>query len=103
MPSGYVYMWEYQVSPGSEVEFEALYCPEGAWGSLFRRYPGYLRTELLKDRENPMRYLTVDYWESKGAHAAFRARSKAEFEALDRAGERLTLKENFLGEFLWLE
>ncbi len=99
MPARYVYIWEYFVPAGLEADFAALYHPGGAWGRLFRRYPGYLRTELLHDLENPERYLTVDYWESQQAYTDFRAGSKTEFAALDRAGERLTLKETFLGEF----
>lgn len=64
-------------------EFEQAYGVDGEWVKLFRRAPGYLRTELIRDRENPLRYLTIDSWESEDAYAAFRSQFSKEFAALD--------------------
>jgi hypothetical protein len=43
--------------------------------------------------------VTVDRWESEAAFTEFRSAFAAEFDRLDRAGERLTLDERPLGEF----
>lgn len=99
----YAYMWEYVVDPGKVGDFERLYGPEGDWAELSGRSSHYLRTELLRDRETPGRFVTVDYWESKEDWDAWRAGVSAEFEELDRIGESLTLHEMELGRFECLE
>lgn len=95
----YSYVWEYTVTAGHEAEFETAYGPEGTWVQLFRRAPGYLHTELLRDRRQPNRYLTVDLWESAGAWAAFRESFAAEFDAIDARCEAWTEQEREVGVF----
>jgi len=95
----YSYIWEYVVAPASIAEFERFYGPSGPWVALFLRAEGYLRTELHRDRNNPCRYVTVDYWNSPEDHASFRSRFAEEFHEIDRLGEDLTESESFLGEF----
>ena len=99
MSAGYMYMWEFIVAPGREAEFEPAYGPDGDWVALFRRAPGYLRTELHRDRANPRRYVTIDYWESQAAWEAFRARFAREFEAIDRRCAGWTTSETEIGRF----
>lgn len=97
--SVYVYIWEYVVSPGRVEEFIEMYGPGGPWVRLFDGAPGYLGTDLLRDRVNCNRFLTVDRWESVEAFAGSRARSEYQFAHLDRLGEELTLEETQIGEF----
>jgi heme-degrading monooxygenase HmoA len=66
-------------------EFERAYGPEGEWAEFFRRGDGYIGTELLKDLEEPERYLVVDRWESADSYNAFLAANNAEY--LRRADE----------------
>lgn len=96
---GYVYVWEFTVAPGREQEFLAAYGPAGAWAELFRRSPGYIETLLLQDRVVPGRFVTIDRWSSQGAHEAFLAMYRADYEALDRACESLTQHESSLGSY----
>jgi heme-degrading monooxygenase HmoA len=95
----YVYIWEYRVRAEEQARFEAGYGPDGEWARLFRRGAGYLRTELLKDRDDPTRYVTIDRWESFEAFSAFRRELGAEFEAIDRRFESITAEEAKVGEF----
>ena len=96
---GYTAMWEFEVDPDAEEEFRREYGPGGSWVALFRQYPGYLDTLLLQDAARPGRYLTIDRWTSAEAYAAFHACAAAEYQALDRACERLTRGERSLGVF----
>lgn len=96
---GYVYLWEYTVEPRFVAEFERAYGPDGAWVALFERAKGYLRTELHRDRRNEHRYLTIDYWESAEAWEAFRKSMSSEFEAIDSACEKFTVREQEIGRF----
>lgn len=95
----YVYIWEFSVSPAHTSAFERAYGPSGEWVQLFRRAPGYLRTELHRDRSQPHRFITIDYWESKNAWDAFRARFAPEFDALDAKCATWATSEINLGHF----
>ncbi len=99
VPGGYATLWEFTVLPARRAEFESQYGPEGRWAMLFRQAPGFLGTELLRDRMDPRRYLTIDRWESADAYRDFRRRHAAEYERLDREFERLTTREAPLGEY----
>lgn len=97
--AGYMYAWEYEVAPEHHAAFLEAYGPEGTWVRLFRRAPGYVRTELFRDRGRANRFVTLDYWEAESAWRAFRERFAAEFEAIDRACEALTAREAEIGRF----
>lgn len=97
--SPYTYLWEFRVSADRQAEFERHYGPDGTWVALFRRAPGYLETLLMQDRSDPLRYITIDRWQSVEAYRAFRSRFSDDYEALDRACEGLTTHEAPLGEF----
>jgi hypothetical protein len=99
MAAIYCYVWDYDVRPESTGAFEAAYGPHGTWSQLFERDKQYVRTELLRDRDRPGHYMTIDYWLSRDACETFRARHKAEFEAIDRTCEALTVQERHLGDF----
>jgi heme-degrading monooxygenase HmoA len=60
-------------------EFERLYGPDGEWAQFFRRGRGFVGTELLRDVEQPGRYLVVDRWESRDAYNAFVEQHRDEY------------------------
>ena len=61
------------------AEFERVYGPEGEWAAFFRSAAGYVGTELLRDVEQPSRYLVLDRWESAEAYNAFVAANRDEY------------------------
>ncbi len=96
----YVIAWEFIIRTECVVQFEATYGPQGDWARLFSKAKGYRETQLLRDITDPGRYVTLDYWQSREAHDQFRAAHATEYQALDERCERLTVKEQKLGEFL---
>lgn len=94
----FVYLWSYEPRPGREAELENLYGPHGDWARFFGRSSGYLATELLRATDSD-RYVTVDSWSNRDAHAAFVAANRPAWEELDARGETLTAIEQPLGEF----
>lgn len=60
-------IWEFVVKAEAVGQFEQAYGPDGAWARLFQAYPGFRGTTLLRDTDNPRRYLTIDLWDT-GAH-----------------------------------
>ena len=101
--SRYVVAWQFVIRPGREAKFEAAYGPEGDWGQLFRRDPNYVRTELVRDIENPRRYLTLDYWASEQAYGNFRAQHAEEYKRIDTRCEALTESEKLIGKFVTVD
>ncbi|HEX6763549.1 MAG TPA: antibiotic biosynthesis monooxygenase [Gaiellaceae bacterium] len=51
--------------------FAEVYGASGSWAGFFHGAPGYVGTELLRDVEQPSRYLVVDRWESPDAYNRF--------------------------------
>ncbi len=94
---GYLVVWEFYVSAGQEQSFEKVYGPGGDWARLFKGSEAYLGTELVRDVQNRARYVTLDFWASRGAYAQFRASHKAEYEAIDARCEMLTEQETEVG------
>ena len=95
----FAYIWEYRIRAERVEEFEKLYGAAGEWVELFRRGSGYVGTDLHRDGNDPLRFVTMDRWRSRREFESFREEYTAEFERLDLAGEALTSSESFLGEF----
>jgi quinol monooxygenase YgiN len=94
-----VIFWEFRVIPGKEAEFERHYGPEGTWVQLFRHSPAFVETELLRDPEQPGRYLTIDRWKDMASLDAFREKFATEYKRIDAQMESLTRNETKLGVF----
>jgi len=92
-------VWEFRVSADKRRAFEKVYGPNGDWARLFRRGEGYMRTELIRDRDVPLRYVTLDFWTSRLAYQKFRSQNLPAYKALDKRCEALTQSERFIGEF----
>jgi hypothetical protein len=95
----FVALWEYEVKPGCEERFEKAYGPGGDWVRLFRTDTHYYETRLVRDSLRRGVYLTMDFWESRGAYEKFMAEHRAEYEAIDEVAEEWTAKERRIGWF----
>ncbi|MCB0194441.1 MAG: hypothetical protein KDJ65_21000 [Anaerolineae bacterium] len=95
----FVYVWEYRIKEENRDDFEQVYGPTGDWVQLFQKSEGYLGTELHWDVSKALRYVTLDYWESREIRDDFRQQFAQELADLDRRCESLTEREIFLGDF----
>jgi heme-degrading monooxygenase HmoA len=93
----YAVIWEYEVRPDQQARFEALYGAQGEWVALFRAWPGYRGTELLRGED--ARYLTIDRWDSREAYEAFQQQARAEYARIDALGDALTASERRIGAY----
>lgn len=98
MPS-YSYIWQFQVAPDYVAEFERHYGPDGSWVKLFEQAAGYRDTVLLRNRADPLRYVTIDTWESFEAYQRFRSEFLVQYRELDALCADFTTSEVALGEF----
>src|SRR5437667_5310797 len=94
-------VWEFWVAKDKRRAFEKAYGPNGHWAKLFRRGEGYIGTELIRDREVPHRYVTLDFWASRTAYLKFKKEKEnvAAYKALDKRCNALTQRERLIGEF----
>ena len=88
-----VRVWQYDVAPGHEGEFERLYGASGAWAQLFGRGAGYLGTELFRAVQRPGRYITVDRFSSAEAWHQFLSEHGTAYAELDSRCAELTREE----------
>jgi len=96
---GYLVVWEFRPRPGAETRFEEVYGPRGRWARLFATDEAFVATELNRDLKESGRYFTLDFWRSKEAYDAFRAKHASEYEAIDRECDALTAGEKLVGAF----
>lgn len=95
----YVYLWEFRVAPEHQEEFARRYGSDGDWAQLFRRASGYVGTELLRDRADRGRFVTIDRWRDEASYRQFRLEFADGYAALDRDCDQLTISETLIGEF----
>jgi len=93
------FVWEFVARKERIREFEHHYSSTGDWAKLFHKSPGYRGTVLLRDAEQPNRYVTIDTWDGPELYQRMRSDFADEFERLDRACEAFTEAERRLGAF----
>jgi heme-degrading monooxygenase HmoA len=89
-------VWQYDVRPGAEQDFEAAYGANGSWARLFATSDGHLGTELFRSLDVPGRYLTIDRFAGLADWHGFLAEHRAAYEQLDEQYAVLTVAEQEL-------
>ncbi len=97
--SGFVVLWEFQVSGSMEGTFEQFYGADGDWVQLFRERPGFGRAELIGDLNKPRRYVTMDFSKTQFDYKSFRQDYSAAYEALNVRCRDFTTSGTELGSF----
>lgn len=92
-------LWEFVVEKGAQGQFELAYGPGGAWSDLFSKAPGFRGTTLLRDADNPQRYISIDLWESRALRAQALADHEKAYADLDSSFAEWTESETELGVF----
>ena len=92
-------VWEFVVKEEARGQFELAYGPGGAWSKLFARCQGFRGTTLLRDTENPRRYLMIDLWDTVAQREQMLAERKAEYSNLEAAFGEWTESKTEVGIF----
>jgi antibiotic biosynthesis monooxygenase (ABM) superfamily enzyme len=92
-------VWEFVVKPRSVAAFQRIYGPNGDWAALFRQYPGYEGTTLLRDAAADTRFMTIDHWKNVALFSRMRQSSQQEYSRLDGRCRALTVSEREVGVF----
>ncbi len=92
-------LWQFTVEEQSVDAFVAAYGPAGEWARLFERWRGFRGTTLLRDEADPLRFVTVDRWDSVEDFARFHEKFESAYAELDLRFEQLTTSEQLIGRF----
>ena len=95
----FITVWQFDVKPEFTSRFEEIYGAEGEWARLFRSSGEYDGTLLVRDMDNPRRFLTIDRWTTRESLRQFKQDHHSEYQALDQRCETLTELETFRGDF----
>ncbi len=95
----FVILWEFRVKRDKLYEFRRAYGPDGDWARLFKRATGFVRTDLLRDRDDRARFVTIDTWQSRRDYDAFRAAFDEDYLRTDARTEAFTDSEERIGIF----
>lgn len=90
---------EFVVKEEARGQFELAYGPGGAWSKLFAGCPGFRGTTLLRDTKNPLRYVTIDLWDTPAQREQALVECKAEYADLDAAFAGWTESRTEVGVF----
>ena len=55
-------VWQFQVKPGQQQDFEKFYGADGEWTALGRRSRSFLGSSFLRDQASDTNYLLIEYW-----------------------------------------
>ena len=76
-------MWQFDVKPEREKEFEKLYGADGDWTALNRQSRSYLGSSFLRDQNRSSRYLLVEYWSEMLIYEQHRKSRSAMIDAIE--------------------
>ena len=96
-------VWQFDVRPDTEEEFEQFYGASGDWTRLSRQSRSFLGTSFLKDISGDNRYLLVEYWSEMIVYEKHLADFDDEVKTLQEQRERLVAKMENLGVFSALD
>jgi hypothetical protein len=90
---------EFVVKENARGRLELALGPGGAWSKLFARSAGFRGTMLLRDAEDPLRYLTFDLWDTKDQWQQTLAECSVEYSDLEAGFSDWTRSKTELGTF----
>ena len=57
----------FRAKPNQVQEFQTAYVGDGDWAKLFARASGYQGRDLLADTNDPLAFVVIDGWTTRGA------------------------------------
>ena len=82
-------VWQFEVKPGKQGEFEAFYGADGAWTTLSRKSRSYLGSSFLRDLADTRRYLVAEYWSEMVVYEKHHSTFEIELRVLERQRDEL--------------
>jgi hypothetical protein len=92
-------VWQFDVKPGQESEFEQLYGVDGEWTKVNRQTRSFLGSSFLRDQSRSSRYIVVEYWSEMLVYEQHRVYRSDAIAALEQRSAALVESTEPLGVF----
>jgi hypothetical protein len=96
-------VWQFDVRPGREREFERFYGVDGEWTAMNRHSRSYLGTSFLRDQNRATRYMLIEYWSEMLVYEEHKSYRRDQFASLDKQRQSLVISVEPLGLFTALD
>jgi hypothetical protein len=96
-------VWQFEVRPGRNEEFEEFYGANGGWTSMNRRSRSYLGSSFMRDQSVDSRYLMVEYWSEMVVYERHKLNQKDDIVELESRRNALVASMEPLGIFTALD
>ena len=96
-------VWQFDIKPGQEAEFEKFYGANGEWTALNRKSRSYLGSSFLRDQSRKERYLMVEYWSEMLVYEQHKSHRSVEILELEARRNALVAAIEPLGVFSALD
>jgi heme-degrading monooxygenase HmoA len=92
----FVVLWEFDVKSECIDRFTTAYAANGDWARLFAEDAKFCETRLLQNISEPLRFVTMDIWESRDDYERFLSEKAAAYGDLDAECADWTTSERHL-------
>ncbi len=96
-------VWQFEIRPGTDKEFERFYGADGDWTRMSRRSRSFLGSSFLRDIAIDTRYLLVEYWGEMVVYEKHMADFGNEVKSLEAQRERFVNRMETVGVFTALD
>ena len=77
-------VFQFEVKPGRQAEFEQLHGADGEWTALSRQSRSFIGSSFLREFSTAPRYLLVEYWSEMVVYERHLKHFEAHVQRLDR-------------------
>jgi heme-degrading monooxygenase HmoA len=95
----FVVLWEFDVKSEYLDRFTLAYAVNGEWAQLFAKDSKFRETRLLQNISEPLRFVTMDIWESRADYEHFLNEQAEAYGDLDAKCAAWTTAERHLNSF----
>jgi quinol monooxygenase YgiN len=92
-------LWQFDVRPGRETDFERFYGADGEWTAVNRHSRSYLGSSFLRDQTQPTRYIVIEYWSEMLVYEEHKTYNKQHMADLEAHREELVVSIDPVGVF----
>jgi uncharacterized LabA/DUF88 family protein len=95
----FVVLWEFDVKSEYVDRFTLAYAKNGEWARLFAQDSKFRETRLLQNISEPLRFVTMDIWESRADYEHSLNEQADAYRDLDAKCAAWTTAERHLNSF----
>jgi heme-degrading monooxygenase HmoA len=95
----FVVLWEFDVKSEYVDRFTLAYAANGEWARLFAKDSKFRETRLLQNVSEPLRFITMDIWESRADYEHFLNEQAHAYRDLDAQCAAWTTAERHVNSF----